>query len=222
MTRGFMIRLSILLVAGMALLALLVGLRLPADAQLPVHWNLAGEPDRFEGKWFALFMPVAITAGTASLLAFLPALEPRRQGLQRSEGLYLWTWAGALLVLASAHAAILLFALGREVSVPHLIVGAVGIMFMLIGNQLGKSRSMLLVGIRTPWTLSSEEVWIKTHRLSGKLLMAGGLLLFIAALLGVSPLMLGILLGLVLIVGLIGPAIYSYLLWRREGDQPSQ
>ncbi|HMC92889.1 MAG TPA: SdpI family protein, partial [Allosphingosinicella sp.] len=40
----------------------------------------------------------------------------------------------------------------------------IGAMFVLIGNQLGKSRSMYLVGIRTPWTLASEEVWIRTHR----------------------------------------------------------
>ena len=60
-------------------------------------------------------------------------------------------------------------------------------MLVPIGNQLGKSRSMYLIGLRTPWTLASEEVWIKTHRLAGKLMIAGGLIAIAAAALALPP-----------------------------------
>jgi uncharacterized membrane protein len=82
---------------------------------------------------------------------------------------------------------------------------------------------MYLVGIRTPWTLASEEVWIRTHRLGGKLMVAGGLMMVAAAMLPIpSEAMMGIMLAIVLVAALV-PILYSWLLWRREvrGDQSS-
>jgi uncharacterized membrane protein len=75
---------------------------------------------------------------------------------------------------------------------------------------------MYLVGIRTPWTLASEEVWIKTHRLGGKLMVAGGLLLMISAFAPVPSGLRGTLfaVGIGVMVGV--PVVYSYWLWRRE------
>ena len=104
-----------------------------------------------------------------------------------------------------------------------LIVGSIGIMLVLIGNQLGKSRSMYLIGLRTPWTLASEEVWIKTHRLCGKLMVCGGLLMLVTALLPVPSGVLATI-SAVVILGAAGvPILYSFFAWRREAraDQPS-
>jgi uncharacterized membrane protein len=98
----------------------------------------------------------------------------------------------------------------------NLIQGSLGLLLLLMGNQLGKSRRMFLVGIRTPWTLSSEEVWIATHRLAGKLLVLGGLLLILAALLPLPPELRPMLLIGVIVVALLFPALWSYVLWRRE------
>ncbi|MEJ7776688.1 MAG: SdpI family protein [Sphingomicrobium sp.] len=96
-------------------------------------------------------------------------------------------------------------------------------MFVLIGNQLGKSRSMYLIGIRTPWTLASEEVWIKTHRLAGKLMVAGGLLLIVAAFLPLPPALVAAATVGIIAIAVGVPLVYSFLLWRRErhGDQSS-
>ena len=99
---------------------------------------------------------------------------------------------------------------------------SVGLMFVLIGNQLGKSRSMYLVGIRTPWTLASEEVWIKTHRLGGKLMVLGGLLLALFAFLPLPSGLFATLFGGIVAIVVIVPIVYSYLLWRREKAQPSE
>src|SRR5688500_13298164 len=89
-------------------------------------------------------------------------------------------------------------------------------MLVMIGNQLGKSRSMYLVGIRTPWTLASEEVWIRTHRLGGKLMVAGGLFMVVAALLPIpTEALAGTILAVILVAALV-PILYSWLLWRRE------
>jgi uncharacterized membrane protein len=112
---------------------------------------------------------------------------------------------------------------GRSVDAGRLIVAATGAMLVLIGNQLGKSRSMYLIGMRTPWTLASEDVWIRTHRLAGKLMVAGGVLIFGAALLHLPAARLMAVLVAVISVSAGIPIVYSFLLWRRErAAQPSE
>lgn len=211
---------SVVVVLALAAVALAVGSSLPAELRLPSHWGVSGQPDTFSGKWFALFLPVGMAAGTSLLLWFLPALEPRLANLERSEGLYRWLWAALLLLSAAIELVIVSTALHWGLRVEHVLAGAIGTLFVLTGNQLGKSRSMYLIGIRTPWTLANEEVWIRTHRLGGKLMVGGGLLTLLAALL---PIPSGLLAGVcgaavALMVGV--PVVYSFLLWRRERAQP--
>ncbi|MDB5694254.1 MAG: hypothetical protein JWO81_3317 [Alphaproteobacteria bacterium] len=213
---------SAIMVLVLVAVALAVGSRLPADLRLPTHWGISGRPDHFSGKWPALLLPAGIAALVSLLFWFLPVLEPRARNLGRSEGLYLWSWAAVLMMCAAVELVVVSVPLHWGLRVEHIINAAVGLMFVIIGNQLGKSRSMFLVGIRTPWTLSSEEVWIKTHRLGGKLMVLGGLLMIAASFL---PLPSGLLSGIcVAVIGaVVGvPIVYSYLLWRRERDQPSE
>lgn len=223
MTRKALAIASFGLVAAMIALSVAVGARLAGDIDLPIHWNIAGEADRFAPKWVALLMPAGVTAAVSTLFYALPSIEPRRTGLERSQGLYLWGWASLLFVGAILQFVTVATALSWDVRVDRLIVAAVGVIFVTIGNQLGKSRSMYLIGLRTPWTLASEEVWIKTHRLAGKLMVGAGIVAVAAAL---SPLagarLMTLLLAAVLAAALV-PAAYSYVLWRRErrADQPS-
>jgi uncharacterized membrane protein len=216
MTRNRLAMASLALVISMLALAAMVASRLPADMQLPTHWNLEGEADGFSGKWPALLMPAAITAAMSLLMYFLPSLEPRGQGLKRSQGLYLSAWAGLLLMGVAIELVTIAAALGWSVPADRVIMGTVGVILVLIGNQLGKSRSMYLVGIRTPWTLASEEVWIKTHRLGGKLMVGAGALMIIASILPVPPELRGIVIGASIAIAVLVPVVYSYVLWRRE------
>jgi uncharacterized membrane protein len=216
MNRNRLLVLSVATMAAMSAAAVLVGWSLPVELQLPVHWNLQGEADGFSDKWTALLMPVGFVGLMSALFYFLPALEPRKQGLERSPGLYLWSWASLLIIGIVIQLAVVSVALRWSVHGTTFIMAGVGLILILIGNQLGKSRSMYLIGIRTPWTLASEEVWIKTHRLAGKIMVASGLLMMIAAFLplpsGVIAAIVGVLLGAMVLV----PLLYSYRLWRAE------
>jgi uncharacterized membrane protein len=215
-TRKVMAVVALLMVVALTAASLIAGASLPEGVQLPVHWGFDGEPDRFAGKWTALLTPPVLVAALSLLFYFLPALEPRREGLARSQGLYLWGWLALLVMGALVEIAMLSVAFDRGLSTNHLIIGGVGGMLVLIGNQLGKSRRMYLVGVRTPWTLASEEVWIKTHRLAGKLMVGGGVLIVLLALLLVSPGLLAAAgIGVVIVAAGV-PVIYSYFLWRRE------
>jgi uncharacterized membrane protein len=212
---------SAVVVLALAAVALGVGSGLPADLQLPIHFGIDGTPDGYSGKWVALFSPVAMAAGLSLLLWLIPTLEPRLDNLQRSAGLYYWSWVSLLLMSAAIQFVVVSVALHWHLRIEHIVAGSIGAMFVLIGNQLGKSRSMFLVGIRTPWTLSSEEVWIRTHRLGGKLMVGAGLLMVLAALLPIPSGLLAAVCGSALAVSVAVPVVYSYLLWRREKAQPS-
>jgi uncharacterized membrane protein len=223
MNRKSMGLVSLVLVIAMVAIAVWVAGQVPDGASLPVHWDANGNPNGFAGKWTALLMPAGITAAVSLLFYFLPAIEPREAHLQKSLGLIIAAWTGILLVMSIIELMAVAGALHWALPVQSLMLVGVGLMFVLIGNQLGKSRSMFLVGIRTPWTLSSEEVWIKTHRLGGKLTIAAGLIMIAAALSPVPGWAIPILIvGLVVLMAGI-PVIYSYLLWRRERTtgQPS-
>lgn len=218
MTRRIVGLAALLTVATLAGISAWVALSLPGDVQLPIHWGLDGGADRFSDKWTALMMPPLIVAAVSLLFFFLPALEPRKQGLERSQGLYLWGWIAMLQMGASIELAVVSTAFGWDLPVNRLITGGVGATLLLIGNQLGKSRSMYLIGLRTPWTLASEEVWIRTHRLAGKLMVLAGLLIIVGALLPLPPeLLMQGMLPIVVATAAV-PIVYSYLLWRREGQ----
>ncbi|HEX8512327.1 MAG TPA: SdpI family protein [Allosphingosinicella sp.] len=223
MTRKIVAGASALVVVTMLGTALAVGATLPPDVQLPTHWGLDGKPDGFSGKWGALLLPAAIIASLSLLFFLLPSLEPRREGLERSHGLYLWGWVALLLMGAIIQLAVVATTLGWSVDPARLIVGGTGAMLVLIGNQLGKSRSMYLIGMRTPWTLASEDVWIRTHRLAGKLMVAAGFAIAAAALIDLpAEWRMALVLGAIALSAVL-PIAYSFLLWRRErAAQPSE
>ncbi len=223
MTRRTVAIAAMLVVLSMAAASVIAGSMLPEALRLPIHWDLFGQPDQFADKWIALLAPAVVIALVSLLFYFLPAIEPRKEGLARSQGLYLWGWIALLLMGAVIELALLSTAFGWGIRTTHLMVGGVGIMLVLIGNQLGKSRSMYLIGLRTPWTLASEDVWIKTHRLCGKLMVGGGLLMVVTALLPVPSGLLATVSAAVILISAGVPILYSFLIWRREAraDQAS-
>jgi hypothetical protein len=113
MTRKTLALFTVLMVAAMLGVAFWLGAALPADARLPIHWGLDGRPDGFAGKWVALLVPPGVTAFVGLPFHFLPSLEPRREGLARSQGLYLWGWASILIVCALLELILVSTALGR-------------------------------------------------------------------------------------------------------------
>ena len=96
-----------------------------------------------------------------------------------------------------------------------IITFSMGILFMMIGNYLSKTRSNFFIGIRTPWTLSSDAVWQKTHRLAGKLFMLSGLTIVIFCLF--MPIAnIGTLITFTVLPAALIPCIYSWKLWKEE------
>lgn len=199
----------------MALGSAWVWAQLPAEALLPVHFGLDGMVYRHGGKAEALLTLPAVMLLIAFLLALLPRIEPRRRHLAQSLPAVVWILMATMLFMAAIHALMLVMALGHQPPVGRVIGALLAILWIVIGNVLGKLRSNFFVGVRTPWTLSSELSWQQTHRLTGKLFVAVGLLALLLVLFIGERAALTALLGGTLVVVVVSVA-YSWKIWRND------
>ncbi len=194
----------------------------PEGQQIPVHWGLDGTPDRYGDKWETLLMLPVLAVGLVGLFAVLPFIDPRGKNLQRSQAPYLVTWVGAMLVMAVVHTAATLAATGvidpdlgeNSLYLKGLSV-LLGLLFLAIGNVLGKARPNWFMGVRTPWTLSSDRSWDKTHRLGGRLFVAAGLIGVVAPWLAPPA---WALIGMVgaLLASVFGLVVMSFVWWKTD------
>jgi uncharacterized membrane protein len=171
---------SIAIVAAMLAASVWAWGHIPAGTRIPIHWDIYGQPDGFALAPLALFMTPAMAALIALLFIAIPALEPRRLNLARSAKFYHAAWIGTILLMAAVHGLVLYNAMHPGVQVGGIVIAGVCLFMIVIGNYLGKTRSMFLGGVRTPWTLSSEYSWQRTHSLAGKLFILSGALGFAA------------------------------------------
>lgn len=209
-----LIALSAALVAAMALFAWLTAARLPAGALLPTHWNASGQPDSWSPALDAMLIPVAIALVVTALFALIPRIEPLQDRMEGSAPLLRASWLGVLGVLVVVQATIGLPAWGVTVPVNGIML-AIGLLFLVIGNVLPKSRPGFFVGIRTPWTITDTDNWIATHRLGGKLMMAAGAAIIVASLLPIGAETTAIVVLASVAVGAGVPVLYSWWYWHR-------
>lgn len=207
---------AILLV--MCLLAAYAWQALPADARMPVHWGIDGNVNGYAGKAFGLLLLPGCMLALMALFLVLSAFEPRRAHLSQSWKAIGAIWIGLSLFLLAIHSVMVWAALGHAVDVSLVIVLGMGVLLCVTGNYMGKVRSNYFVGVRTPWTLSSEVAWNKTNRLGGKMLVVTGALAIIAGLTLGMTVTLVVVMASVLVTAAI-TAAYSYHVWKTDPDR---
>ncbi|MED4794216.1 SdpI family protein [Priestia megaterium] len=201
---------------GITLLTLVAWLiALPhLPATMPIHWGANGEADGFATKINAMILTVGIMVLIYFIIAFVPRIDPRKENYKYFSKTYNIVLNAVLLLFFFVNMSTILQGLGYNVPMSYIAPIMAGLVFIIIGNYLQRVRSNYFMGIRTPWTLSNETVWKKTHRLSGKLFFIGGLLILISAFLPdgyKSVIMWG---SIVLCVAI--PYPYSYLAYKKE------
>ena len=190
----------------------------PSHALIPVHWGMNFRPNAYAPKTFGLAVMPATAALLTLLLAVLPVLEPRRTNLEASRKLYFAGWYGSILLLLVLHTLIVLTAIGVLVNVPRVAVGAVALLLLVLGNFLGKSRSTFFVGVRLPWTLSSELAWSKSNRLAGLGFIATGFATLIA-LFSVNTKIATLVMTAGLLFSVAVAAVASYFYWKHDDNK---
>ena len=193
------------------LLPILVGLLLwdKLPEQVPSHWGINGEVDGWCSKTQAVFLMPCVMLAMHWLCVLVSYLDPKKVDYnKKSFLLVLWICPAITLLISSLMYA---KALGYDLDVNVIMPLLFGAMFLIIGNLLPKMRQNYTLGIKLPWTLHNEENWNKTHRFSGKVWVAGGIVILATAFLGSFWILLGVLIVMVAL-----PTIYSYCLHRKQ------
>jgi len=205
--------LSLLLIAAMAVFSLAVYSRLPAD--MASHW---GVNDQVNGTmprvWGAFLMPL-VSLGLLGLFLLIPVIDPLKAniaGFRPAFNLFVVLMTAFLAYIHGLTVAWNLGYTGFQMSTA--LLPALGLLYIFLGFLLAKARRNFFIGIRTPWTLSSDTVWAGTHALGSKLFIASGVIALLGAFFS------GMTAFWFLFVPLIGSAlflvVYSYILYRRE------
>jgi uncharacterized membrane protein len=213
MTTRLTMTLALFLIAAALLAGLALWNRLPQ--QMASHWNAADQVDGTLPKfWGVLLMPLT-ALGLLALFAVLPAIDPLRANIAKFRTTFNAFVILILVFLFYIHGLMLAWSLGyQNFRMSAALLPFLGILFIFVGFMLRRAKRNFFIGIRTPWTLSSDSVWDQTHQLGSILFMLCGALAFFGGFIG------GVGALLLTLVPLIGStlflAAYSYVLYVRE------
>ncbi len=206
---------SLVLIVAMVAISAWGWVAVPAHAQMAVHWAVDGRPNGFMSKTTGLLMLPCIAIALTGLFLLLPRIEPRRANLFSSRKLYFAGWYGGIAMLAIAHLLTVMNGAGLRADTPRWIVIALSLLFLVLGNFMGKSRSTFFVGMRLPWMLTSEMAWEKSSRIAGRGFVATGAaalatVFFVGTIAGILVIAIGALLS-----ATVG-GIASYFYWKHD------
>ena len=203
----------LLMIAAATLAGVLLWNRLPD--QMASHWNINDQVDSYMPKFWGVFMLPLITLGMFLLFLVIPAIDPLKANIaqfRKSFNLFIVLIIGFMIYL---YGLTLAWSLGStRFKMSGAMLPAIGLLFIFVGFMLRQAKRNFFIGIRTPWTLSSDKVWDETHRLGAVLFMISGGLAFIGGFFG------GVNAFWLMFVPIIGSTIfllvYSYILYQRE------
>lgn len=188
--------------------------QVPAGTQVPIHWNVAGEPDDYGNKFVGIFLMPLVALGVVGLFTLIRYVDPRRANIARSGQAFRATLIGVLLFMLAMHVATMLSIVGYQLNIGYIAGPAIGLMFIIMGNYMGKIRRNYMFGVRTPWTLASELSWNKTHRLAGKLFVITGAVVLLVTLWNPALAFYAMFGGIV--ITLVLTLTYSYWIWKND------
>lgn len=179
---------------------------------MPIHWNYEGKVDNYWTKNQALFLFPGIALILVIMFYFLPAMDPKKDNYPKFEKTWEIFQFAILWFFAYIYFVSIFITLNPEYNMNNFMMIWLWLLFMILGNYMGKIRQNYFVWIKLPWTLANDEVWNKTHRFWGKTFLWAGLLFFINAFIGFkSPFIFLI----IIVLTLLSPIIYSYIIFKK-------
>ena len=184
--------------------------RLPDE--IPTHWDLRGEPDGYSSKAFGLLLLPGLSVGIYLLYWLIPKIDPKRKLAADRKPLPAFRFFTALFFTAFFFVTVSAAAGAPLLSMARLVPLVTLLLLLVLGNYMGAVQPNYFIGIRTPWTLEDPEVWRRTHRLGGRLWVAGsGLLLLLLPVLEAETFAPVFAVGIAVMV--LVPVGYSYSLY---------
>lgn len=203
---------SVILVAT---LAVILALYPSIPDIIPTHWGANGQIDG-TGPKYMLFVFWSIAAAVNFLMLFAKKIDPKGENYDRFPNVVNIVRIFITVLLCGLSLLTVGFAFDPQFADMNTIMFVVmGGMFILLGNYMPKVKHNYTFGIKTMWTIASEDVWNKTHRMAGPLWMAGGLVMIAMAFIKNSSAVVNVMIGVILVEVLV-PTIYSYIAFQQE------
>lgn len=177
------------------------------------HWGINGEVNGFMPKFWGLFLMPIISSVLYGFLLLIPKIDPLKENIKKFQSYFNGFIFSVIAFLFYLYLLTILWNLGYEFEMIRFLSPAFGILIFLSGVLIEHSKRNWFVGIRTPWTLSSDTIWNKTHKLGGKLFKASGLIAFLGLLL---PNLAIFLFLIPLLFSVLYTTIYSYFEYRQN------
>ena len=173
--------LSVALIAAAFLLSIYSYPYLPE--KVASHWNAVGEVDAYLPRFWGAFLVPLIMVGLCLLFIAIPRIDPLKENIMQFIRYYYGFIVVMLLFMLILHTQVTLWNLGFAISPNTILPVSIGMLFIYIGVLIGKAKRNWFIGIRTPWTLSSDAVWDRTHKIGGRLFILVGVISVVGALL---------------------------------------
>jgi len=210
-------RLTLVIVLVLLLASTLAGVllwnRLPEP--MASHWDINDQVNGTMPRFWGVFLMPLISLGMFLVFLLIPAIDPLKTNIAKFRDVFNLFIAFLMLFMVYVYALSLAWNLGfTQFKMSASLLPALGLLFILIGFMLRRAKRNFFIGIRTPWTLSSDKVWDETHRVGSILFIASGAVALIGAFFGGGMAFLLILVPL--LVSTVFLVIYSYVLYQRE------
>lgn len=180
---------------------------------VPIHFNAAGEADDYGPKWINAFLLPGIAIITYFFLLIIPAIDPKKR-IDNAQKPIAAIRIVISLFLVGVYAMVMLKTFNMEADIGQFVLMSVGLLIVITGNYMNSIKPNYFIGIRTPWTLESSEVWKKTHRFASKLWIIGGLFMTVSAFIPFLKGSLSLIIGSVIVLAIV-PLAYSYQIYNK-------
>ena len=186
--------------------------------KVPLHWNMNGEVDNYGDKSQLVFISILLPLFVYGIFLIIPKIDPKNK--LNNMGNKLNAIKILLTTFISAIVIFIIYAASHASYNINFIVLLIGILYIVCGNYFKTIKANYFIGIRTPWTLESDEVWKSTHRLGGIMWFIGGFAIVISS--SILSIQTNFkLLTIITIIIVLTPIIYSYYKFRSIQKQAS-
>ncbi|MFH0868389.1 MAG: DUF1648 domain-containing protein [Candidatus Woesearchaeota archaeon] len=168
------------------------------------HWNAQGNVDGYMPKFWGLFLMPVVSVGMLLLFILIPKIDPLKKNIEKFRKYFDWFIVLIIAFLFYIYLLTIFWNLNLRFNMTSMIIPALGVLFYYMGILTENAQRNWFIGIRTPWTLSNDIVWNKTHKLGGKLFKIAGILALFGILLQKYALLL-------VLVPAISVAIYTFI-----------
>ena len=181
--------------------------------KVSIHWNYKGEIDDWGTKYSLIGVAFLLPVLTYVLMLLIPKIDPKKR-IELMGGKYYQIKFVLVVFMSILSLFFIHSSKSQTLSSPILVFVLIGLLFMALGNYFKVIKQNYFLGIKTPWTLESEEVWKLTHILAGKLWIIGGLLIVIFSLVIPENINFYFFITITAIISIV-PIVYSYLIFKK-------